>query len=379
MKNKINKFFSGYIEGYYGKYLSWSERLKIINALNKNQMNFYFYAPKEDVQHRFNWKKPYKKNWIEKFSSFSSQANFNGISIIAGIAPGLNYNFDHKSNNQDFEALKKKSLQLKENGANFIALMFDDIPNNFVKIYGKKKSEGKTHAEIANSLANELQTKIFVVPRIYANELNFQSPNYIFEFGRYLQKDIAVFHCGKKIVSQTLNQNMLTKLQSIINNQLIFWDNLFANDYCPRRLFISPWYNRNLDNIMINPTGMIQTDLLILDIISNKDKNINLKSTFLKSLKTFGVPDEFKDILHYFENPVFNSKYEVKKLSTEKEIHIIDKLLWEWKSKLSIEWYPFLMGLKQDILIKNNKLNRNRIIKTQNKPLSSKILDLYDY
>ena len=61
---KINKLkkIKGYIEGYYGTLLNWHERKKIINALSKNKMNFYFYCPKDDINHRYLWREPYTKN-----------------------------------------------------------------------------------------------------------------------------------------------------------------------------------------------------------------------------------------------------------------------------------------------------------------------------
>ena len=46
----------GYIEGYYGKLLSWKSRKLIVKSLIKNKMNTYFYAPKEDVFHRLYWR-----------------------------------------------------------------------------------------------------------------------------------------------------------------------------------------------------------------------------------------------------------------------------------------------------------------------------------
>ena len=374
MNKKINKIFSGYIEGYYGKLLSWHDRLNILINLKKNFMNFYFYAPKEDKEHRFKWKKPYSKIWLKKFSAFTSKADSYEISIIAGIAPGLNYDFSSEIRNNDFEILKFKCKQLINSGASFVALMFDDIPNNFNTIYGTKIIEGASHAKLANMLADELKTTIFVVPRIYARELNNESPDYLCQFGKYLQKDILVFHCGNNIVSKNINQRNRNSLKSVLNNDLIFWDNIFANDYCPRRLFIHPWHNRKLESIMINPTGMIETDLLLLDIVASNQKSTNLNLSFLKTLGQHNVPKEFNKIMHYFENPVFNFRNEVKELSFKEDIKIIDHLLWEWKSKLYLEWYPYLMGLKHDILIKNNKLHRNRIIKTQNKPLRNKLL-----
>ena len=56
MKNNENNII-GYIEGYYGRLLSWKNRKLIIKSLNKNNMNTYFYAPKEDVCHRIYWRK----------------------------------------------------------------------------------------------------------------------------------------------------------------------------------------------------------------------------------------------------------------------------------------------------------------------------------
>ena len=52
MKNSNQNNIYGYIEGYYGKLLSWKHRKKIINKMSKNNMNRYFYAPKEDIFHR---------------------------------------------------------------------------------------------------------------------------------------------------------------------------------------------------------------------------------------------------------------------------------------------------------------------------------------
>ena len=68
-KRSFNNFF-GYIEGYYGKLLRWEERLLIIKKMNLNNMNSYLYAPKEDLYHRYEWRKPYDKNWISNFKNF---------------------------------------------------------------------------------------------------------------------------------------------------------------------------------------------------------------------------------------------------------------------------------------------------------------------
>ena len=48
----------------------------------------------------------------------------------------------------------------------------------------------------------------------------------------------------------------------------------------------------------------------------------------------------------------------------------LDDLLWKWKSPLSREWYPFLLGLKHDLQLFQKELTSERIIKTQTKPLA---------
>ena len=61
--------------------------------------------------------------------------------------------------------------QLLEDGANSIALMLDDIPNDFKKKFGIDISEGTYHAILANKLSDKLGQNIFFVPRVYADEL----------------------------------------------------------------------------------------------------------------------------------------------------------------------------------------------------------------
>ena len=97
MKNNENNII-GYIEGYYGRLLSWENRKLIIKSLKKNKMNTYFYAPKEDICHRLCWRKKYSKNGVLNFQNFIQLSKKNNIKVIAGIAPGLDFNFKELHN-----------------------------------------------------------------------------------------------------------------------------------------------------------------------------------------------------------------------------------------------------------------------------------------
>ena len=86
MINKNLNNYNGYIEGFYGKLLL-DDRNLIIKKLNKNKMNSYFYAPKEDIYHRFLWRKLYDKEWLNNFKNFCEFSKSKNVSILAGISP----------------------------------------------------------------------------------------------------------------------------------------------------------------------------------------------------------------------------------------------------------------------------------------------------
>ena len=68
MDYKLQNIF-GYIEGYYGKLLTWEYRFKIVEELKNNNFNTYFYCPKEDLNHSLIGEKNIK-NWIREYRNF---------------------------------------------------------------------------------------------------------------------------------------------------------------------------------------------------------------------------------------------------------------------------------------------------------------------
>ena len=99
---------NGYIEGYFGKLLSWNEREEILQQIVDQKLNTYFYCPKEDPYHRVKWKDDYPVGWIEDFKEFKSNADRVDIDIIFGISPGASLELT------DFEYLERKIGIFKE-------------------------------------------------------------------------------------------------------------------------------------------------------------------------------------------------------------------------------------------------------------------------
>lgn len=424
----------GYVEGYYGHLLSWQERITILHTLARAGFNTYLYAPKEDLNHRFEWRREYETQWRSEFRNFTKEAQQLGVQVIAGIAPGLDFNFQQLTDNScssqteasgqkgDLTILFEKSLQLMNDGATAIALLMDDIDENFPIHRGGFQSEGEAHASLANSMYEHLLDNnnacnaapapaLYCVPRIYANELvvendltmpahktdasnhkeahlvndsKNEASAYLHDFTDTLNNGIAWIYCGRHVVSQQPDKKHCTEISATLRHRIVIWDNFYANDYCPRRLFLGPWYGReNVVDVLINGTGLPHTDQLLLDIVAatdaQKNKSTeNLQQRWKECVCAAGVPDDFFVLQPYFDRPVFSDSADAlypdetsDGIDYERSLAAIDTLLWQWKTPLAREWYPYLFGLKHDLMIATGNLPRLRVQKTQTKALAA--------
>ena len=261
---------TGYIEGYYGRILQPKDRLRLITRLAELGMNAYLYAAKEDPAHRYQWRTPYSMEWMAGWRGLVRATAGAGITRLIGIAPGLDFDFDHEN---DFAILREKMDGLTRVGAE-PCLMFDDIdpPPKHGKADDGGAGEGARHAALANRLADALETPLYIVPRIYADELGTASPHYLPALADTLAAQHRLFYCGSHIVSRPIRlEASLAVAAGFALPRLIAWDNGYANDYCPRRLFLGAWQppqGKAAGGVMLNATGMPETDCLLLAIMA---------------------------------------------------------------------------------------------------------------
>ena len=89
---------------------------------------------------------------------------------------------------------------------------------------------------------------------------------------------------------------------------------------------------------MINPTGLINTDLLILDIFAKNFNGKTYTKEWEKILEIHGVPKVFNKVKKYFLKPDFGSNPKTQKVDVKVEdFEALDFLLWKWKGNLSRE------------------------------------------
>ena len=239
------------------------------------------------------------------------------------------------------------------------------------------KNEAVIHAELANDLSKVLNEKIFVVPRVYSDELIELEYSYLDDFNKTLDSHIPIFYCGKKIISETNKNFELETIKKTTSNKIIFWDNLYANDYCPKRIFIGPYFGRiGFKNTMINPTGLINTDLFILDLINIYNHDKNLQTSWNKILKKYKIPFQFSIICRYLFPVNFKQENHEKIYNFNEEIEALDFLLWKWKNPLAREWYQYLLILKHNLQLVNGSMDMERIEKVFPVPLKDTLLKL---
>lgn len=373
---------TGYIEGYYGQLLSWTERRAIVDQLHELQQHYYWYAPKEDPLHRVQWREPYTQDWMSDFTAFCQYADARGIQVIAGVAPGLDFDFaalDSPINvaDNDLTILVNKAQKLAQAGASVIGVLMDDIDADFMRRRGPFSKEGEAHAMLVNAVETSVHTPVIAVPRIYANTLVTESPDYLPAFARSLHKTIMVSLCGSDVVAPVITTDDFSRYADFSAHRIVAWDNLYANDYCPRRLFTGPWQGRgDVSEVMLNPTGLVCTDRLLLTLTAVDGQDLPARWDVLRH---HGVPDCFEAIERFLWLPPFGALAGVEEaaesaLMTPAREAAIEHLLWRWKTPLAREWYPFLMGLKTDLLIRSGRLADDRIRKTCTPALTGRLL-----
>jgi len=283
--------------------------------------------PKEDPLHRFQWREAYPVEWMQDFSRFCSAAKSLNIDVVAGVAPGLDFDFKDLPAGNDYQLLLKKCRALLSAGAKYVSLLLDDIDENFNQRSGSFASEGCAHASLANRLGDDLSQSLWVTPRVYANELFTSDLRYLPDFLNQLETCHSVLYCGSDVVARIADSRSVYECAAKSDHIIVLWDNLYANDYCPRRLFVGPWEGREAaTNILLNPTGMVETDCLLLDLMSHELKattaEYNSQSQWEITLREHGVPEAFFELTEYFYHPVFNDGPAVKHVAVARMVQL---------------------------------------------------------
>ncbi|XP_032852398.2 protein O-GlcNAcase-like isoform X3 [Tyto alba] len=240
-------------------------------GLNRSGLNCYMYAPKDELKHRLLWREPYTEHEAVHIRSLIEAAQEQSVEFVFAISAGQDMVF---SSAGDRLLLQQKLRQVAAMGCHSFALLFDDIdPCMCQADRDVFTSLAQAQASVANEVYRELgQPSVFLFcPTEYCSSLCSPSPSqscYLLTIGQELLPEISVIWTGPKVVSQELSAALLEEVEGVLRRRPIIWDNLYANDYDCRRVFLGPYTGRapglmpRLHGLLLNPNCELQANFI---------------------------------------------------------------------------------------------------------------------
>ncbi|XP_068423749.1 protein O-GlcNAcase [Clinocottus analis] len=271
------KFICGVVEGFYGRPWTMEQRKELFRRQQKWGLTTYLYAPKDDYKHRMFWRELYSVEEAEQLMTLIGAAKEYGTEFIYAISPGLDITF---SNQKEVSALKRKLDQISQFGCKSFALLFDDIDHNMCPA-DKEVFSSFAHAQV--SITNEIyqylgepETFLFC-PTEYCGTFCYpnvhQSP-YLHTVGEKLLLGIEVLWTGPKVVSQDISVESIEEVSKILRRAPVIWDNIHANDYDQKRLFLGPYKGRSteliprLKGVLTNPNCEFESNFVAIHTLA---------------------------------------------------------------------------------------------------------------
>uniref|UniRef100_A0AAR2IUV6 GH84 domain-containing protein n=1 Tax=Pygocentrus nattereri TaxID=42514 RepID=A0AAR2IUV6_PYGNA len=233
-----------FVTGFYGRPWTMEQRKELFRRQQKWGLNTYLYAPKDDYKHRMFWREMYSVEEAEQLMTLISAAKEHGMEFIYAISPGLDITF---SNQKEVSTLKRKLDQVSHFGCKSFALLFDDIDHNMCPA-DKEVFSSFAHAQV--SITNEI----------------FQ----------YLGEPETFLFCptGPKVVSKDITVESIEEVTKILRRPPVIWDNIHANDYDQKRLFLGPYKGRSteliprLKGVLTNPNCEFETNFVAIHTLA---------------------------------------------------------------------------------------------------------------
>uniref|UniRef100_A0A671K7K0 protein O-GlcNAcase n=1 Tax=Sinocyclocheilus anshuiensis TaxID=1608454 RepID=A0A671K7K0_9TELE len=241
-------------------------------------LNTYLYGPKDDLKHRLLWREVYSAEEEAQLTALVCEAESRGLTFVYGLSPGQDIVF---SSSCDLTLLKRKLRQVSDLGCQAFALLFDDIDHSMCQSDTEAFSSF-AHAQV--TVANEIfrflgDPPVFLFcPTEYCSSLCTPSVSksaYLLTIGEDLLPGISVIWTGNKVISRELSPESLAEVQSVLRRPPLIWDNLHANDYDSRRVFLGPFKGRppglraHLRGLLLNPNCEFEANFIPLHTLGS--------------------------------------------------------------------------------------------------------------
>ncbi|XP_050304406.1 protein O-GlcNAcase isoform X2 [Anthonomus grandis grandis] len=251
LNTKNGNFICGVVEGFYGRPWTTEQRKDLFQKMKKWGMDSYVYAPKDDYKHRAYWRELYTVEEAEHLTGLIQAAKDQNIIFYYALSPGLDITY---SSQKEITTLKRKLEQVSQFGCIAFALLFDDIEPEMSEA---DKEVFQSFAQAQVSITNEVyqhlgQPKFLVCPTQYCSTRavpNVTNSEYLNTLGSKLAQEIDIMWTGNKVISRNLSKENIQEITEALRRPPVIWDNLHANDYDQKRVFLGPYSGRSPDLI----------------------------------------------------------------------------------------------------------------------------------
>lgn len=384
----------GIIEGFYGRPYTKKQRLDIIDFSDQTRLNAYLYAPKDDLYHRYEWKKPYPASNLEEIKELIDYAKTHCVDFYYCISPGNDFDY---SSEEDYKLLFQKIKQIVDLGVNHYALLMDDIPLKLNEVQTEEfKTVGTAHAHLCNKmydyLASEVKTfEMLMCPTDY---IQLGETPYRTDLMKLMKKEIGVFWTGYNTVAEKIDERQSKRINKVLGNNLYLWENYPVNDFgCKERIYLGPITNRSVNlskyhkGYICNPSWLWNLSKIPLHTMASYayDSHRYYEVDALKeAIEELIDPEywyDFEQLAWFNHSGVIEDNYYdiiMKKCFSEKDFTSLDKIYKEMnriskrlknypEEELRQELLPILDYMETEVKlyksIKANKVNKSLIKK----------------
>ncbi|CAG9761146.1 unnamed protein product [Ceutorhynchus assimilis] len=251
LDTKNGNFICGVVEGFYGRPWTTEQRKDLFQKMKKWGMDSYVYAPKDDYKHRAYWRELYTVEEAEHLTGLIQAAKDQNITFYYALSPGLDITY---SSQKELSTLKRKLEQVSQFGCKAFALLFDDIEPEMSE---QDKEIFQSFAQAQVSVTNEIfehlrLPKFLLCPTQYCSTRavpNVINSEYLNTLGSKLSQEIDIMWTGSKVISRNLTKENIQEITEALRRPPVIWDNLHANDYDQKRVFLGPYSGRSPDLI----------------------------------------------------------------------------------------------------------------------------------
>ncbi|CAD6994007.1 unnamed protein product [Ceratitis capitata] len=279
-RKERRNFICGVIEGFYGRPWTTEQRKDLFRKMKKWGMDSYVYAPKDDYKHRAYWRELYTVEEADHLTSLITAAREHDVMFYYALSPGLDMSY---SSQKEIQTLKRKLDQVSQFGCEAFALLFDDIDSELSKL---DKEAFQTFANAQVSVTNEIfahlgNPKFLFCPTQYCSTRaipTVHDSEYLNTLGSKLNHDIDIMWTGNKVISKIISLESIQEITEILRRPPVIWDNLHANDYDQKRVFLGPYSGRSpeliphLRGVMTNPNCEFHANTIAINTLASWSK-----------------------------------------------------------------------------------------------------------